>query len=196
MKKLIILVIGLVLLGGFIPSKVYGMNNNDCGGWFQPSCPIDSYRKEVEQTEANQKKVIDAVPAPQLDTSQERINIKRRLERFNVENKISYIYLVSYGKVMAFYTVKGKISSVNSYMTPMERLVDNKGEPCSKWISGSSVPCYTVEAPDLDGSYGSNGDAIFFFTTEDIYVEWRGEYMLADQPLKLSTQPELVREIK
>jgi hypothetical protein len=48
----------------------------------------------------------------------------------------------------------------------------------------------------IDGSYGSNGDAIFFFTTDDIYVEWRGDYMLADQPLKMTTQPELVRQIK
>ena len=56
--------------------------------------------------------------------------------------------------------------------------------------------CYIVDSPDIDGSYGSNGDAIFFFTTDDVYVEWRGDYMLADQALKLTQQPELIRQIK
>ena len=53
-----------------------------------------------------------------------------------------------------------------------------------------------VSSPDIDGSYGTNGYAIFFFTTDDIYVEWRGDYMLVDQPLKLTQPPELIREIK
>ena len=39
-------------------------------------------------------------------------------------------------------------------------------------------------------------NGIFFFTTEGAYVEWVGDYMMSDQPLKLTTQPELVREIK
>jgi len=51
---------------------------------------------------------------------------------------------------------------------------------------------HVVSSPAEDGSYGTNGDAIFFFTTEGVYVEWRGDYMLCDQPLKLSTTPELV----
>ena len=41
-----------------------------------------------------------------------------------------------------------------------------------------------------------NTDGIFFFTTEGAYVEWKGDYMMSDQPLKLTTTPELVREIK
>jgi len=53
-----------------------------------------------------------------------------------------------------------------------------------------------IPSPAEDGSYGTNGDAVFFFTTDGAYVEWNGSYMLADQPLKLTTQPELVREIK
>lgn len=36
----------------------------------------------------------------------------------------------------------------------------------------------------------------YIFTTEGAYVEWKGDYMMSDQPLKLTTQPELVRQIK
>lgn len=154
-----------------------------------------TYGKETQQLNANQNKLSQAVPIPQLSTSQERLNIKRRAELFDQENKVSYIYLVNYGKVMAFYTVKGKVSSLRSYMTPQEKVVTSKGNDCSQYESGCTNG-YIVQAPDVDGSYGENVDGVFFFTTEGIYVEWKGDYMMADQPLKLTTQPELVREIK
>ena len=147
--------------------------------------------KEMEQTEENHKKLVTAVPPPQLSTSQERINLKKRLERFNNESKVSYIYLVNYGKVMAFYTVKGKVSSVNSLLTTPDQIVAR-----SRNASGAGYDHLVIASPDLDGSYGSNGDAIFFFTTEDVYVEWRGDYMLCDQPLKLSTPPEMVIQVE
>lgn len=159
--------------------------------------------QEQNHTEQNQKQLIEQQPAVSLSWSLERDNINKRTKMWNDPNKISYIYLVSYGKVMSFYTIKGKVSSVNSQVTNTEQLtwkcVNPDGtyatnENCGGWaqhaVEGS------VPSPAEDGSYGSNGDAIFFYTTDGAYVEWNGEYMLADQPLKLSTQPELVREIK
>lgn len=145
-------------------------------------------------SESNQitERLRENVPVPQLTTSSERKNVAKRAELFNNEEKISYIYLVSYGKVMAFYTVQGKVSSLRSYMTPVDKLVRGDGSDC---IYNSSAYCYVIEAPDIDGTYGENVDGIFFFTTEGAYVEWVGEYMMSDQPLKLSTPPALVREI-
>jgi hypothetical protein len=152
--------------------------------------------KTAALTEETQRRLMDAVPLPTLSTSAERKNIVRRLETWDDENKIGYVYLINYGKIMAFYTIKGKISSLNSYLTPSEQLVDWKGRPCAAWTASSSE-CYSVEMADLDGAYGSNdAGGIFFFTTEGAYVEWRGDYMFVDQPLKLTTPPELVREIK
>ena len=144
---------------------------------------------EANFTEMQQDRLIKVVPPPELKYSLERENLKKRLVRFNDANKVSYIYLIDYGKVMGFHTIKGKVSSVNSKLTTGEQLVD---DPFGGLDSGGRV----VESPQLDGSYGTNGDAIFFFTTEDIYVEWNGAYMLCDQPLKMATPPVLVREIK
>jgi len=151
--------------------------------------------------ESNQitERLRDNVPVPQLTTSSERKNVAKRAELFNNEDKISYIYLVSYGKVMAFYTVQGKVSSLRSYLTPIEQIVDRYGDTCergdsSDWCRGSNE--FVVSAPDIDGTYGENVEGIFFFTTEGAYVEWKGEYMMSDQPLKLTTQPELTRQIK
>lgn len=149
----------------------------------------NTQRLEQNLTEEQQEVHLKAVPMPQLKTSQERKNLVRRLETFNTEDKVSYIYLVNYGKVMAFYTVKGKVSSVNSLLTTPDQIVD-------QWHGGHGYQSHVVSSPDLDGSYGTNGDAIFFFTTDGTYVEWKGDYMLCDKPLKLSTPPQMVIEVK
>lgn len=189
----VIAIIGLLTAVVVMTIGTAHASTKGCGGFWEPECPKPgSFGEESIKLREQQQKLLTAVPVPLLETSQERLNISKRLQIFNDENKVSYIYLTSYGRVMAFYAVKGKVSSVNSYMTPMEQLVNNKGNPCS-W---SSDTCYTVEAPDNDGSYGTNGEAIFFFTTDGTYVEWNGEYMLADQPLKLTTQPELIRQVR
>lgn len=148
---------------------------------------------EMRQNEESQQRLIKSVPTPKVQTSLERKNLARRIEKINQENMISYIYLISYGRVMAYYTVSGKVSSLNSYLTAMERIekVDDgwKGKGCPPTF-------VTMEAPDLDGTYGKNVEGIFFFTTEGVYVEWNGQYIWSDQPLKITQQPELVKEIK
>jgi hypothetical protein len=159
--------------------------------------PTSSQQVEQDQTEANQKALIEKYPAPTLDKSLERQNLIKRLQLLNDENKVFYVYLVSYGKVMAYYVAQGKVSSVNSYLTTYTQIVKDKA--CISNVSyrgGDTGSCYfAVEAPDLDGSYGTNGDGIFFFTTEGAYVEWNGEYFVTDYPLTLSTPPELVMNI-
>lgn len=149
----------------------------------------NSQRAEQAGLEANQKRLFENQPPVRLDWSLERDNINKRTELWNNPEKVSYIYLINYGKVMAFYTIKGKVSSVNSWITTSEQIID---DPNGDYSAGSVV----LEAPSEDGSYGSNGDAIFFFTTDNVYVEWAGDYMLADQPLKLTQPAELVREIE
>lgn len=174
-----------------------GLVTSAQAGWFDwlnsPAKPVDSFKSDSQKVEETQKRVQQAVPIPELKTSAERQNIARRAKLFDDENKISYIYLVSYGKVMAFYTVKGKVSSLNSYLTPASKLVKYDGSNCNR---GASTNCFVVSAPDIDGAYGENADGIFFFTDSGAYVEWQGDYMMSDQPLKLTQQPELIREIK
>jgi len=144
---------------------------------------------EQQKTEAQQTVHLKTTPPPLLKASQERKNLIERLRRFNVDSKVSYIYLVDYGKVMAFYTVKGKVSSVNSLLTTPEQIIET-----SNFERG--LHTQVVASPDLDGSYGSNGDAIFFFTTDGTYVEWAGTYMLCYKPLKLSTPPAMVINVE
>lgn len=39
--------------------------------------------------------------------------------------------------------------------------------------------------PDVDGSYGSNDNGIFFFTPDGKYVEWSGTYLYSDIPFEV-----------
>lgn len=143
--------------------------------------------QEQQRTEINQSKLLKSQPPVSLDWSLERENINKRTTLWNDSNKVSYIYLVDYGKVMAFYTIKGKVSSVNSQITNPEQIVTRSRG--GHWIE------VVIPSPAEDGSYGTNGDAIFFFTTDGTYVEWAGSYMLADKPLKLSTPPQLIQQV-
>ena len=157
MKKNITFVITILLAMGFISAKI--------------SCGNSSAYKEEKITEHQQAIHLKTTKPPVLDNSLEREQLIRRLKRFNVANKISYIYLMSViGQPIGFYTIKGKVSSVNSLLT----------NPEIYYSQGVTLP-----SPDLDGSYGSNGDAIFFFTTEDVYVEWNGQYLLSDKPIPI-----------
>lgn len=144
----------------------------------------DSTKKEMEQTERNHQRLVSAVPPPQLRTSAERMNLKRRLERWNDENKVSYIYLIDRGVIVSHYTIKGKVSSVNSKLTTGDQIV-RSGTLDHRFS-------HVIESPALDGSYGSNGDAIFFFLTNGAYVEWSGTYLLFDKPMRLTQKPLLI----
>lgn len=146
----------------------------------------ETQRAEAKFSEGQQGRLLAAHPQPKLEYSLERVNLTTRLQRFNDPNKVSYIYLLSdTGQIYTFLPIKGKVSSVNSALSISEQIVDDP------YAVGGKV----VESPQEDGSYGTNGDAIFFFTTEDIYVEWNGKYLLLDQPLQLTSQPLLIYDV-
>lgn len=161
-----------------------------CGGWFEASCDSATGQAEAQQGTVSQTlaKLMTAVPAPQLENSLERANISKRLTTWSDPAKISYIYLISYGRVMSYFVVKGKITSSGKRLTPSQQLIS--GSDCS---NGCDV---AVDSPELDGTYGSSAPYVFFWTTDGTYVQWSGDYMLTDQPLQLSTQPDLVRNVK
>lgn len=147
-------------------------------------------KQEQNLTEANQAVLLKVQPPVRLTFSLERDNINKRTTLWNDPNKVAFIYLVNYGKVMAFYTIKGKVSSVNSQITNPNQLVHDGMSA----VNGRN-PNHVMPSPAEDGSYGTNGDGVFFFCTDGTYVEWNGDYMLCDKPLQLVTPPELVLDV-
>lgn len=148
----------------------------------------NSYGNEVVRTEQSQIHFNQIQPAEKLDWSLEREQLNERLKLWNDPNKISYIYLMSdTGTMVGYFPIKGKVSSVNSKLTNTSQLIYND-------YSTSDVVNGVVESPDMDGSYGSNGDAVFFFLTDGTYMEWNGKFLLCDNPIKLTQEPLMIYE--
>lgn len=158
-----------------------------------------TFEREQANQEQTQDRLATVQPPPQVSVSQERKNLVERLKRLNTENMTGCVDLYSGPTYVARYVVKGKVSSLNSYLTGKEK-------PQRVWVRDSisnesnSVGHFEtvmVESPDYDGTYGQNADGIFFFTADtNSYVEWKGEYLFTDQCLPNTTRPLLVREVK
>jgi len=145
---------------------------------------------EDKITEENQKRLVANQPAKTVEKSLERENLNRRLEFMNDENRVGYVYLLAdTGQVIAEYVIKGKPSSLNSYITQSEQIRCIYPESADKG-------CAAVQSPDLDGSYGQNPDGIFFFTTDNNYVEWSGKYVYSSQALNINTPVSLTRSVQ
>lgn len=128
-------------------------------------------------------------PTPtDINYSLERYNLIRRTywvngqrEKANslvceVEKPLGYVVLISGTTIIGSFVVDGKVSSLNSYLTPdseyYEVVGDRKGNTTAenKWLA------------DVDGSYGENDAGIFFFTPDGKYIEWTGTYLYSDIP--------------
>ena len=129
-------------------------------------------------------------PTPtDIEYSLERYNLIRRAywvngqrEKANalacpVEKPLGYVILLTEsGSIVGKFTVDGKVSSLNSYLTPDSDYYEySAGEYSTKnnWLA------------DVDGSYGANDNGIFFFTPDGKYVEWSGIYLYSDIPFEV-----------
>ena len=89
-----------------------------------------------------------------------------------------YVFVEGVGEPIGYYQVN-KVSSVNSQLTNTEQLVDDPN-------GDSSAGSATLPSPAEDGSYGTNGDAVFGFTPEDIYIEHNMHYIVSTVPLSFT----------
>jgi hypothetical protein len=139
-------------------------------------------------TNAYEQKLTTAEPYPlsAMNDSAERANLSARLIRLNDPNKIGYVAgLSSTGQVIAYWTIRGKVSSMGSELTVTQNLVHINN-------SGTGV----VDSMGDDGSYGPEECAstgVFFFTEQtDALVEWCGPWVYSDAPLNITSAPLIV----
>lgn len=139
-------------------------------------------------------------PTPtDIEYSLERYNLIRRAywvngqrEKANtvvcpVEKPLGYIVLFAGNTVVNSFIVDGKVSSLNSYLSPdseyYEYVYGGTNSHLNKWLA------------DVDGSYGENDNGIFFFTPNGNYIEWTGEYLYSDIPFEVE-KPTVRYEVK
>lgn len=137
--------------------------------------------QEQAKTEANQEKLNSVQPAPRVEWSLERDNLINRFKLMNDRAVIMYMYVFieGVGTPIGYYIVN-KVSSVNSQLT-------NPGQIVYK--SSGSSQSHVLDSPAEDGSYGTNGDAIFGFTPDGLYMEHNMKYIVATAPLKFKDVP-------
>ena len=135
----------------------------------------------TDATKTRQDKAAKIVLCGDTGDSLECKNLKERERRNSLPNTIGYVYLYNFdGSVKGYFTIKGKVSSTQSQMGPMDIIAD------ACLVTSDYCP-EVMEAAGDDGSFGPNENGIFFFTTEGVMVTYSGEYVLSDGPLKLST---------
>lgn len=141
---------------------------------------------DTAKTQQNANHLQTNQPTPtDIDYSLERYNLIKRAYWVNgqrekaaavvcaVEKPLGYIVLFTdNGAVVGRFVVDGKVSSLNSYLTPD-----------SKWYSYDTAKNDWLA--DVDGSYGENDSGIFFFTPDGKYVEWTGTYLYSDIPFEV-----------
>lgn len=158
------------------------------------ACEIDASAVGSYSDKENTKQAAGTLQANQptptdLEYSLERYNLIRRAywvngqrEKANslacpIEKPLGYVVLLTEsGSVVGKFTVDGKVSSLNSYLTPdSEYYEESDGEWLvqNEWLA------------DVDGSYGENDSGIFFFTPDGKYVEWSGLYLYSDIPFEI-----------
>ena len=134
-------------------------------------------------------------PTPtDINYSLERYNLIRRAywvngnrEKANalpceIEKPLGYIVLFTEsGSVVGKFVVDGKVSSLNSYLTPDSEYYEQ--EYAGDGDSANSQPNRWLA--DVDGSYGENDNGIFFFTVDGKYVEYTGIYLYSDIPFEV-----------
>ena len=155
--------------------------------------------KDMENTLEIGNKLVANQPTPtDIDYSLERYNLIKRAYWVNgmrdkarslpspiADMPFGYIVLLTEGgAVVGKFTVDGKVSSLNSYLTPDSQYYECSGDYCpSNDIFDNNENNWL---PDIDGSYGSNDNGIFFFTTDGKYIEWTGTYLYSDIPFTVS----------
>lgn len=142
-----------------------------------------SAKDEQARTEKNQQQLNRIQPAPSVSWSLERDNLIKRFKLMNDRSVVMYMYVFieGVGKPIGYYLVN-KVSSVNSQLTNPNQLVT----PYSTTSNGN---WHVMDSPAEDGSYGTNGDAIFGFTPDNLYMEHNMKYIVSTAPLMFKDVP-------
>lgn len=188
MKK-VIGIVSLVALLVVVPMMLVG-----CDEYTPSSSEVD---RKVTLSVANELAANQPTPTD-IDYSLERENLIRRAYWVNGQREKALAYpsaipnkplgyailFTESGAVVGRFEVDGKVSSLNSYLSPDSEYYEKD----DAYRSGDTATSRNVDdfsnkwLADVDGSYGENDAGVFFFTPDGRYIEWTGTYLYSDIP--------------
>lgn len=155
---------------------------------------VDGSAQDMYNTIQTASDLQASQPTPtDIDFSLERYNLIKRAYWVNgqrekamavpckVERPLGYILLLTdAGAPIGRFVVDGKVSSLNSFLTPDSEFYEQEFGS-----NGYSIGDGNDWLADVDGSYGQNDNGIFFFTPDGNYWEWTGTYLYSDVPFEI-----------
>ncbi len=127
--------------------------------------------EEYEQRKQEQKN--SAVIQGQ---SLEQKNLRELAKRENDPSNVGYVYIVSYGSVIGYYVIKGKVSSSGSQIGPEQEVI----------CKGTSYEsCHVLDSKQDDNTYGDGDPGKFFFLADGTMVQTDLPIIYSDQPLTI-----------
>lgn len=113
-------------------------------------------------------------------------NIKARLTLTANPGLLGFVVLLNETGQPVMYTgVKGKITSGSKRLTDPRQVV-------TKGNGNGGTNMAVTDSPSDEGTYGSSGEYIFFWTPAGQYIQWNGKYLYSDKPFRLTVSPMVV----
>lgn len=129
----------------------------------------------------NQARFMSAYPTPKVNNFLERKTISEWVKRWDKPSILTYCYIFIGQNCIGYFITNGKPASSQSYLIPEDYTEKHYGQG-----GGGNV---TRQAPDLDGTYGTNNAGYRFFLANGTAVECSGTMVscvYADAPLSIN----------
>lgn len=125
----------------------------------------------------NNANAMSAYPVPNVQNFLERKTVSEWVKRWDKPSILTYCYIFIGQNCIGYFITNGKPASSQSYLIP---------EDYTENYCGGNV---TRQAPDLDGTYGTNNAGYRFFLANGTAVECSGTMVscvYADAPLSIN----------
>lgn len=130
--------------------------------------------------DVNNANALSAYPVPNVQNFLERKTVSEWVKRWDKPSILTYCYVFIGQNCIGYFITNGKPASSQSYLIPEDYVEKDRGQ-----YGGGNV---TRQAPDLDGTYGSNNAGYRFFLANGTAVECSGTMVscvYADAPLSI-----------
>jgi hypothetical protein len=149
-------------------------------------CGCDSVPGTPTARDIQAQKAAEAANTISFTENAEIDNIKKRLELTSNPGLTGFVLLMNEAGQPILYTgVTGKITSGSKRLTSPERLQSCDG--------GTDIRDCVMGATSDEGTYGSSGEYVYFWTTDGQYIQWNGKYLYSDKPFRTRIEPLVLR---